>query len=113
MIASDTLDTFRRCAPLPRFRPLGPLRRGRARPADAALPAPDRGAMQGALLHPRRARSPKAVAARALRADPAGGRVVLSVRLLVPLGRDSLIQAVGVSVRDDNVHSVTPWLAGF
>jgi hypothetical protein len=37
---------------------------------------------------------------------------VLRVRPLVPLRRDALIQAVGVSVRDDNVHSVTRWLAG-
>ena len=41
-----------------------------------------------------------------------GGQAVLRVRPLVRLRRDALIQAVGVSIRNDNVHSVTPWLAG-
>jgi hypothetical protein len=41
-----------------------------------------------------------------------GGRVVLKVRLLRPLGPDALIRAVGLSIRNDNLHSITSLRAG-
>jgi hypothetical protein len=113
VIASDTLDTFRRCAPLPRFRPLGRLRRGRPVRLTLRCPPPTAVPCTGHFFI-RAVRGHRRLSRR-VRFGPirAGGRVVLSVRPLVPLSRDSLIQAVGVSVRDDNVYSVTPWLAGF
>jgi Ca2+-binding RTX toxin-like protein len=113
VIASDTLDTFRRCAPLPRFRPLGRLRRGRPVRLTLRCPPPTAVPCTGHFFI-RAVRGHRRLSRR-VRFGPirAGGRVVLSVRPLVLLSRDSLIQAVGVSVRDDNVYSVTPWLAGF
>jgi hypothetical protein len=113
VIAADTLDTFRRCAPLPRFRPLGRLRRGRPLRMTLRCPPPTAVPCTGHFFI-RAVRGHRRVSRR-VRFGPIrpGGRAVLSVRPLVPLGRDSLVQAVGVSIRDDNVHSVTRWLAGF
>ncbi len=113
VIEADAFDTFRRCAPLPRFRPLGRLRRGRPVRLTLRCPPPTAVPCRGHFFI-RAVRGHRRLSRR-VRFGPIrpGGRAVLSVRPLVPLGRDSLIQAVGVSIRNDNVHSVTPWLAGF
>jgi hypothetical protein len=113
VIAADALDTFSRCAPLARFRPLRRLRRGQPVRLTIRCPAPTAVPCRGH-FYLRAARGHRRLSRR-VRFGPIrpGGQAVLRVRPLVPLRRDALIQAVGVSVRDDSVHSVTRWLAGF
>ena len=111
VIAADSLDIFRRCAPRPRMRRLGRLRRGQPVrlalrcPAPSAVPCSGRFVVR--LVRGRRV-------SRTVRFGPIrpGGRAVLRVRLLRALGPDALIRATGVSVRNDNVQSSTSWGAG-
>ena len=113
VIAADALDTFRRCAPLPRFRPLGRLRRGRPVRLTLRCPPPTAVPCTGHFFI-RAVRGHRRLSRRVRFGPIRPGRPGRPERPpLVPLGRDALIQAVGVSIRNDNVHSVTPWLAGF
>jgi len=111
VIEADSLDTFRRCAPRPRTRPLERLRRGRPARVSLRCPPPSAVPCSGRfvvrLIRGRRV-------SRTVRFGPIrpGGRVVLKVRLLRALGPDALIRATGVSVRNDNIHSSTSWGAG-
>jgi hypothetical protein len=111
VIEADSLDTFRRCAPRPRMRPLGRLRRGQPVRLALRCPAPSavpcRGRFVVRLIHGRRV-------SRTVRFGPIrpGGRTVLTVRLLRALGPDALIRATGVSLRNDNIQSSTSWGAG-
>ena len=107
VIQADSLDSFRRCAPWVRMRPAGPRRPGApVRMAlrcqtPSAVPCRGRFVIRSVRHHRRLSRT--------VRFGPIrpGGRAVLSVRLLRPVGPDAFIQAVGVSVRRGDVRSTT------
>ncbi len=116
VIQADSLDTFKRCAPLVRMRPLGRPRAGQ--PVRIALRCPRPTAvrcrghffvrMYSARRRPRRL-------SRTVRFGPIrpGGRVVLTVRLSRALDPASLIRLIGVSVRRGDGRSTTKFFGGF
>ena len=112
-IQADSLDTFRRCAPLVRIRPLGrplpglPVRIALKCLRPSAVPC--RGHFFVRMTPGNRRLS------RTVRFGPIrpGGRVVLTVRLSRALDRDRLIRLIGVSVRRGDGRSTTNFFGGF
>ena len=116
VIRADSLDAFKRCAPLVRMRALGRPRRGL--PVRIALSCPLLNAvpcrgrffvrMSSAHHSPRRL-------SRTVRFGPIrpGGRAVLTVRLSRALDPASLIRVIGVSVRRGEGRSTTKIFGGF
>jgi hypothetical protein len=111
VIEADSLDTFRSCAPRPRMRPLGRLRRGE--PVRLSLRCPSSSAVRCRGRFVIRTLRGRRVS-RTIRFGPIrpGDRVVLKVPLLRVLGPDALLRATGVTIRQDNVRSSTSWGAG-
>ena len=112
VVEADSFDAFRSCAPWVRLRPAGRRRRGRPVRLALRCQLPSAVPCRGRFVI-RMVRGHRQVS-RTVRFGPIrpGGRVVLKVRLLRPLGPDALIRAVGLSIRNDNVHSTTSLRAG-
>jgi RTX calcium-binding nonapeptide repeat (4 copies) len=112
-IRADSLDTFKRCAPLVRIRPLGrprpglPVRIALVCPRLTAVPCRGRFFVR---MTPGNRRLSRTVRFGAIRP---GRRVVLTVRLSRALDRSRLIRLIGVSVRRGDGRSETRFFGGF
>ena len=111
-IEADSLDTFKRCAPWVSLTRHGRPRSSRSVQVSLRCPIPSavpcRGHFRIRLYHGR-------VISRTVhfgRIRP-GRRVVLTVPLLRRVTWDTVLVAFGVSVRRDNVRSVTGLKSGF
>lgn len=111
VIRADSVDRFQSCAPLPRVRRLGPVRRGQPIRLALRCPPPTAVPCRGRFaIHMLRGRR----ISRTVRFGPVrpGRRVVLTVPLLRPVGPTALIRAVGVTLRRGSVRSSTRWAEG-
>jgi hypothetical protein len=111
-IRADSLDTFKRCAPWVRMRPLGPPRPGPLRialrcPRLTAVPCRGRVFVR---MTPGNRRLSRTVRFGPIRP---GRRAVVTVRLSRALDRDRVIRLVGASVRRGTGRSTTRFFGGF
>jgi Ca2+-binding RTX toxin-like protein len=113
VIRADSLDTFKRCAPWVRMRPLGRPRPGASVRIVLACPRPTAVPCRGRFfvrMTPGNRRLSRTVRFGPIRA---GGRVVRTVRLSRALDRSRLIRLIGVSVRRGDGRSETTFFGGF
>ena len=116
VVRADSLDTFKRCAPLVRMRALGRPRRGLpvrialSCPRLTAVPCRGRFFVRMSSAHHSPRRLSRTVHFGSIRP---GGRVVLTVRLSRALDPASLIRVIGVSVRRGDGRSTTKIFGGF
>ncbi len=113
VIRADSLDTFKRCAPLVRMQPLGPPRPGL--PVRVALRCPRLTAVPCRGRFFVRMTPGNRRLSRTVRFGPIrpGRRVVRTVRLSRALDRSRLIRLIGVSVRRGDGRSETSFFGGF